>query len=47
MIIIFYELHCKKNEVKDFFCKCDQIRKITFTEEILNGKHHFLCRANN
>ena len=26
--------------IKDFFSKCDQI---TFTEEILNGKLHFLC----
>ena len=31
-----------------FFSKCDQIRSffaelITFTEEILNGKLHFLC----
>ena len=33
---------------KDFFSKCDQIRRktadmVTFTEEILNGKLHFLC----
>ena len=27
--------------IKDFFRKCDQIR--SFTEEILNGKPHFLC----
>ena len=31
----------------DFFSKCDQIRSflgfVTFTEEILNGKLHFLC----
>ena len=26
--------------MKDFFSKCDQR---TFTEEILNGKLHFLC----
>ena len=38
-----------KCSIKDFFSKCDQIRrklllkKITFTEEILNGKLHFLC----
>ena len=29
-----------KFSIKDFFSKCDQI---TFTEEILNGKLHFLC----
>ena len=32
--------------IKDFFSKCDQIRSedfVTFTEEILNGKPHFLC----
>ena len=34
--------------IKDFFSKSDQIRKkpvdlVTFTEEILNGKIHFLC----
>ena len=34
--------------IKDFFSKCDQICKeaadlVTFTEEILNGKVHFLC----
>ena len=30
--------------IKDFFSKCDQIRRklVTFTEEILNGKNHFL-----
>ena len=31
-----------KFSFKDFFSKCDQIR--SFTEEILNGKLHFLCR---
>ena len=31
-----------KFSIKDFFSKCDQI---TFTEEILNGKLHFLCSA--
>ena len=35
--------------MKDFFSKCDQIRRklrilVTLTEEILNGKLHFLCR---
>ena len=37
--------------IKDFFIKCDQICSfqqffadlVTFTEEILNGKLHFLC----
>ena len=35
--------------IKDFFYKCDQIRRkwsqVTFHEEILNGKLHFLCNA--
>ena len=36
--------------IKDFFSKYDQIRKkladlVTFTEEILNGKLHFLCSS--
>ena len=37
---------CNINKsTKDFFSKCDQIRNflVTFTEEILNGKFHFLC----
>ena len=35
-------LHKKlKFFVKDFFINCDQI--CTFTEEILNGKLHYLC----
>ena len=34
--------------IKDFLSKCDQISRkradfVTFTEEILNGKLHFLC----
>ena len=34
-----------KISIKDFFSKCDQIRRklVTFTGEILNGKLHFLC----
>ena len=33
-----------KFSIKHFFRKCDQIhRKLTFTDEILNGKFHFLC----
>ena len=35
--------------IKDFFSKCDQIQfsadLITFTEEILKGKLHFLCQT--
>ena len=38
-----------KFSIQDFFSKCDQIRRpadlVTFTEEILNGKLHFLCSA--
>ena len=40
-----------KFSFKNFFSKCDQIRKVmdlvTFTEEILNRKLHFLCSACN
>ena len=34
-----------KFSIKGFFSKCDQIRRklVTFTEEIFNGKLHFLC----
>ena len=37
--------------IKNFFSKCDQICSfladlVTFTEEILNAKLHFLCRVN-
>ena len=36
-----------KYSIKDFFSKCDQIRRkldlVTLIEEILNGKLHFLC----
>ena len=33
-----------KFSIKDFFSKCDQAAYlVTFTEEILNGKLHFLC----
>ena len=39
-----------KFSIKEFFSKCDQIRRklrilVTFTEEILNGKLHFLRNA--
>ena len=33
--------------IKDFFSKCTQIRSFLFTEEILNGKFHFLCSEWN
>ena len=41
----------KKNSIKDFFSKRDQIRRkiadlVTFTEVILNGKIHFLCSVS-
>ena len=40
-----------KFSVKDFFSKCDQIRipedLVTFTEEILNEKFHFLCNGTD
>ena len=33
-----------KFSIKDFFNKCDQIQDlVTLTEEILNGKLHFVC----
>ena len=37
-----------KFSIKDFLSKCDQVRSfyadlVTFTEEILNEKLHFLC----
>ena len=42
-----------KFSVKDFFSKYDQIPNlqetaalVTFTEEILNGKLHFLCSCS-
>ena len=39
-----------KFATKDFFRKCDQIRrklkKEILNEEILNGKLHFLCSAH-
>ena len=39
-----------KFSIKDSFSKCDQIRRetadlVTLTEEILNGKLHFLCNV--
>ena len=42
----FINLRCTvqkmKFSIKDFFIKCDLV---TFTEEILNGKLHFLCNV--
>ena len=41
-----------KFSITDFFSKCDQIHPqfstdlVTFTEEICNGKLHFLCSDN-
>ena len=32
-----------KFPTEDFFNKCDQIQMVTITEEIHNGKLHFLC----
>ena len=37
-----------KFSIKGFFSKCDQTVTadlVTFTEEILNGKLHFLCNV--
>ena len=41
-----------KFSIRDFFSKCDQICSflrilVTFTEEILMGKLHFLCSESN
>ena len=41
-----------KFSIKDFFSKCDQIRRktadlIIFIEEISNAKLHFLCSCNS
>ena len=52
----FYEKHLTENTAqkikffnKYFFSNCDQIHAdlVTFTEEILNGKLHFLCSVNH
>ena len=45
-------LHKKMNfSIKDFFRKCGQIQfsagLVAFTEEILNGKLHFLCSVSS
>ena len=36
-----------KFSIKDFFSKCDPVDLVTFTEEILNGKLHFLSSVKN
>ena len=46
-----YPAQKMKFSIKDFFSKCDQIRRflvtlVTFTEEVLNGKLYFLCSVN-
>ena len=38
---VHYTAQKMKLSIMDFFSKCDQI---LFTEEIVNGKLHFLCR---
>ena len=38
-----YTAQKMKFSITNLFSKCDQIRRIIFTEEILNGKLHFLC----
>ena len=35
-----------KLSIKGFFSKCDHADLVTFTEEILNRKLHFLCRVS-
>ena len=45
--VLNYTAQKMKSSIKDFFSKCDQIPQfptdlITFTEEILNGKLHFV-----
>ena len=42
--IRYYTAQKMKFSIKDFFIKYDHM--VTFAEEILNGKHYFLCRAN-
>ena len=48
-VVIAWTNHYTENEVfhQDFFSKCDQTAEtedlVAFTEEILNGKFHFLC----
>ena len=41
-----YKIHCKKKKfsMRDFFSKFVPADSVTFTEEILYKKLHFLCR---
>ena len=44
--ISIYTAQKMKFSIKGFFSKCDQTRRkhsVTFCEEMLNGKLHFLC----
>ena len=51
LIFVTYPAQKMKISIKNFFSKRDQIRRkldlVTFTEEILNGKLHFLCSISN
>ena len=40
-----YTAQKMKFSIKDLFSKCDQADLVTFTEETLDGKLHFLCAA--
>ena len=42
-ILLTFTAQKIKFSIKDFFSKCDRIRRnlVTFTEETLNGKHCF------
>ena len=46
-MIEYFTAQKMKFSVKDFFSKCDKSAGtadlVTFTEEILSGKLHFLC----
>ena len=46
-MIFTHNAQKKKFFVEDFFSKCDTpqfpVDMVTFVEEILNGKLHFLC----
>ena len=33
--------------INNFFSKCDQIHLVSFTEEILDEKLHFLCNVKD
>ena len=44
--VVYYTAQKMKFSIKDFFSKCDQIRR-KLTEEILNGKLHFLCSVSH